>query len=83
MTLAGILAGASMVLVEAHPNPLIARSDGFQGLFPEQLRNLVSACQKVWELRIQIENLYIPSALLERDYEQRIAGDRKRFFGEG
>ena len=33
MTLAGIMAGASVVLVEAHPNPLIAKSDGFQGLF--------------------------------------------------
>jgi 3-deoxy-7-phosphoheptulonate synthase len=27
-TLAGIMAGASVVLVEAHPNPLIAKSDG-------------------------------------------------------
>ena len=34
MTLAGILAGASVVLVESHPNPLIAKSDGFQALFP-------------------------------------------------
>jgi 3-deoxy-7-phosphoheptulonate synthase len=83
MTLAGILAGASVVLVEAHPNPLIARSDGFQGLFPEQLRNLVTACQKVWEVRRRVEKLYIPSALLEREYERRIAADRKRFFGEG
>ena len=37
-TLSGVMAGASVVLVEAHPNPLIAKSDGFQGLFPEQLR---------------------------------------------
>ena len=41
LTLAGIMAGASVVLVESHPNPLIAKSDGFQGLFPEQLSRLV------------------------------------------
>ena len=40
LTLAGIMAGASVVLVEAHPNPLIAKSDGFQGSSP-------SSC-KVW-----------------------------------
>src|SRR3989442_4550062 len=40
-TLAGIMAGASVVLGEVDPNPLIAKSDGFQGLFPEQLRPLV------------------------------------------
>ena len=80
LTLAGILAGASVVLVEAHPNPLIAKSDGFQGLFPEQLSRLVSACKEVWELRRRLEKLYIPSALLEQDYESRVADDKKRFF---
>ncbi|MEW6296574.1 MAG: 3-deoxy-7-phosphoheptulonate synthase [Thermodesulfobacteriota bacterium] len=81
MTLAGIMAGASVVLVEAHPNPLIAKSDGFQGLFPEQLSRLVTACEQVWELRRRIEPLYVPSALLEREYEARVAADKKRFFG--
>ncbi len=81
MTLAGIMAGASVVLVEAHPNPLIAKSDGFQGLFPEQLSRLVTACEQVWELRQGLEPLYIPSALLEREYEARVAADKKRFFG--
>lgn len=81
MTLAGILAGASVVLVEAHPNPLIAKSDGFQGLFPEQLAGLVTACEQVWELRQRLEPLYIPSALLEREYEARVAADKRRFFG--
>src|SRR4029453_12160926 len=42
-TLAGVMAGASVALVEAHPNPLIAKSDGHQGLFEEQLRSLVRA----------------------------------------
>ena len=81
MTLAGVMAGASVVLVEVHPNPLIAKSDGFQGLFPEQLQHLVTACEQVWETRKRIEPLYVPSALLERDYEDRAAEDKKRFFG--
>lgn len=81
MTLAGIMAGASVVLVETHPNPLIAKSDGFQGLFPEQFSHLVTACEQVWELRQRIEPLYTPSVTWERGYETRIAADKKRFFG--
>ena len=81
MTLAGIMAGASVVLVETHPNPLIAKSDGFQGLFPEQFAHLVSACEQVWDLRKRLEPLYVPTALLERAYEVRVAADRKQFFG--
>lgn len=81
MTLAGIMAGASVVLVETHPNPLIAKSDGFQGLFPEQFARLVTACEQVWDLRKRIEPLYIPTVLLEREYETRVAADKKRFFG--
>ena len=81
MTLAGIMAGASVVLVEAHPNPLIAKSDGFQGLFPEQFSRLVTACQQVWNLRKRMDSLYVPSAELERKYEARAAADKKRFFG--
>ena len=80
MTLAGIMAGASVVLVEAHPNPLIAKSDGFQGLFPEQLSRLVKACEEVWRLRRELAPLYVPSAVVEREYEARAAADRKRFF---
>ena len=76
-----IMAGASVVLVEAHPNPLIAKSDGFQGLFPEQLRRLVRACEAVWEVRQRLEPLYMPSALVEREYEARVAADSKRLFG--
>ena len=75
------MAGASIVLVEAHPNPLIAKSDGFQGLFPEQLTRLVTACEQVWDLRRRLEPLYIQSALLEREYEARVATDKKRLFG--
>jgi 3-deoxy-7-phosphoheptulonate synthase len=81
LTLAGILAGASVVLVEAHPNPLIAKSDGFQGLFPEQLNALVRACSEVWRLRTVLDREYIPSAVLEEKYRSRMSNDKKRFFG--
>lgn len=81
LTLAGILAGASVVLVEAHPNPLIAKSDGFQGLFPEQLDALVRACAEVWRLRETLDREYLPSAALEDKYRSRISDDKRRFFG--
>lgn len=81
MTLAGIMAGACAVLVETHPNPLIAKSDGFQGLFPEQFARLVSACKQVWELRKRLDADYLPTAKLERQYEARVNDDKKRFFG--
>lgn len=82
-TLAGIIAGASVVLVEAHPNPLIAKSDGFQGLFPEQLRALLQACRETWELRRRLDRGYLPSSVLEKDYLARMEADKKRFFGGG
>ncbi len=81
MTLAGIMAGACAVLVETHPNPLIAKSDGFQGLFPEQFARLVSACNQVWDLRKRLDAEYLPTAKLERQYEARVNDDKKRFFG--
>lgn len=81
VTLAGIMAGASVVLVEAHPNPLIAKSDGFQGLFPEQFASLVKAVQEVWTLRRRIEELYAPSAAWEQQYLARAVEDRKRLHG--
>jgi 3-deoxy-7-phosphoheptulonate synthase len=79
-TLAGIMAGASVVLVEAHPNPLIAKSDGFQGLFPEQLQALVRAARRAWDLRRELDRSYLPSTLLEGNYLKRMEADRKRFF---
>jgi 3-deoxy-7-phosphoheptulonate synthase len=82
VTLAGIMAGASVVLVEAHPNPLIAKSDGFQGLFPEQFAGLVKAVHEVWELRRRIEELYAPSATWEQQYLSRAVEDRKRLHGK-
>jgi len=83
LTLAGIMAGASAVLVEAHPNPLIAKSDGFQGLFPEQLSGLVRAARDTWNARQRTDREYIATVALERTYEARMRADRARFFGEG
>jgi hypothetical protein len=74
------MAGASVVLVEAHPNPLIAKSDGFQGLFPEQLRALVRAAEATWRLRRELDRSYLPSAALERGYLARSEADKQRFF---
>ena len=79
-TLSGIMAGASVVLVESHPNPLIAKSDGFQGLFPEQLRALVRAAQATWKLRRELDRSYIPSAAIEKEYLARMAADKERLF---
>ncbi len=81
-TLAGIMAGASVVLVEAHPNPLIAKSDGFQGLFPEQLRALVKAAQETWKLRRALDRSYLASAAVEKEYLAQMEADRARFFGK-
>jgi len=79
-TLAGIMAGASVVLVEAHPNPLVAKSDGFQGLFPEQLRALVHAARETWRLRRKLDETYLPSVAIEKDYLARMEADKARFF---
>jgi 3-deoxy-7-phosphoheptulonate synthase len=81
-TLAGIMAGASVVLVEAHPNPLIAKSDGHQGLFNEQLVALVKASRATWRLRRELDQTFLASASLELAYKDRMAADRKRFFGK-
>jgi hypothetical protein len=70
------------VLVEAHPNPLIAKSDGHQGLFAEQLRALVRAARAAWKLRRELDATYLPSASLELAYKDRMTDDRKRFFGK-
>lgn len=79
-TLAGIMAGASVVLVEAHPNPLIAKSDGHQGLFEEQLKALVTASRATWQLRQELDKTFLPSAALEKAYLARMEADKERLF---
>ena len=63
-----------------NPGALIAKSDGFQGLFPEQLRALVRAARETWELRRRLDREYQPSAVLERGYMARMQADRERLF---
>jgi 3-deoxy-7-phosphoheptulonate synthase len=51
MALAGIAAGASGLLIEVHPNPEAALSDGFQALYPEQFAELVRDATAIAQLR--------------------------------
>ena len=50
MALAAVAAGAAGLIVEMHPNPDRALSDGFQSLDPAQFAALVGDCRAVWEL---------------------------------
>ena len=47
MALASVAAGADGLLMEMHPNPDKALSDGAQSLFPEQLAELVAKLRKL------------------------------------
>ncbi|MBZ5610801.1 MAG: 3-deoxy-7-phosphoheptulonate synthase [Acidobacteriia bacterium] len=50
MALAAVAAGASGLIVEVHPNPDRALSDGFQSLYPEQFQELAEECRAVADL---------------------------------
>jgi 3-deoxy-7-phosphoheptulonate synthase len=50
MALAGIAAGAAGLIVEVHPNPERALSDGAQSLYPEQFTELAEECRAIWAL---------------------------------
>jgi 3-deoxy-7-phosphoheptulonate synthase len=47
MALAAVAAGADGIIVEVHPNPDKAMSDGAQTLFPERFAKLVSEMRLV------------------------------------
>jgi 3-deoxy-7-phosphoheptulonate synthase len=47
MALASVAAGADGLLMEMHPNPDKALSDGAQSLFPEQLTKLVEKLRRL------------------------------------
>src|ERR1700682_3229068 len=47
MALAAVAAGASGLLVEVHPNPDRALSDGYQSLYPDQFREVDVECREV------------------------------------
>jgi 3-deoxy-7-phosphoheptulonate synthase len=50
MALAAVAAGASGLIVEVHPNPDRALSDGYQSLFPDQFRELAEESRAIAEL---------------------------------
>jgi 3-deoxy-7-phosphoheptulonate synthase len=50
MALAAVAAGASGLIVEVHPNPDRALSDGYQSLFPDQFRQLGDEARAIAEL---------------------------------
>jgi len=50
MALAAIASGAAGLIVEVHPNPDRALSDGFQSLFPEQFEELAEECRAISNL---------------------------------
>jgi 3-deoxy-7-phosphoheptulonate synthase len=50
MGLAAVACGAAGLLVEVHPTPDHAMSDGHQSLYPEQFTQLVDDCRAVAEL---------------------------------
>jgi len=50
MALASIAAGASGLLVEMHPNPEHALSDGYQSLDPEQFAEMAEDCRALADL---------------------------------
>src|SRR6202045_433628 len=50
MALAAVAAGASGLIVEVHPNPDRALSDGSQSLFPDQFQELAEECRAIAQL---------------------------------
>ncbi|RMG23885.1 MAG: 3-deoxy-7-phosphoheptulonate synthase [Methanobacteriota archaeon] len=55
MTLAGLIAGADGFMVEVHPKPFEAFSDGDQSLNYEQFRQLIHRVERVTELVIEFK----------------------------
>src|ERR1700678_2786506 len=53
MALAAVAAGASGLMVEVHPNPDRALSDGAQSLFPDQFRELADESRAIADLLSQ------------------------------
>jgi len=51
MAKAALVAGADGVMIEMHPNPQLAQSDGSQALTPEQFSNLAEELKKLAEFQ--------------------------------
>jgi 3-deoxy-7-phosphoheptulonate synthase len=50
MALAAVACGAAGLLIEVHPTPDRALSDGHQSLYPDQFREVVHDCQAIANL---------------------------------
>jgi 3-deoxy-7-phosphoheptulonate synthase len=50
MAMAAIACGASGLIIEVHPTPDHALSDGAQSLFPDQFREVIRDCRAIAEL---------------------------------
>ena len=50
MALAAVAAGAAGLIVEVHPNPECALSDGYQSLYPDQFVELAEECRAIADL---------------------------------
>ena len=50
MSRAAVAAGADGLMVEVHPDPEIALSDGFQALTPSAFREMMAECRRVAEV---------------------------------
>jgi 3-deoxy-7-phosphoheptulonate synthase len=50
MALAAVAAGASGLIIEVHPNPDRALSDGYQSLFPDQFQELAEESRAIAQL---------------------------------
>ncbi len=50
MARAAVAVGAAGLMIEVHPNPDHALSDGFQSLYPEQFLELAEECRAIAEL---------------------------------
>jgi 3-deoxy-7-phosphoheptulonate synthase len=50
MALAAVASGAAGLIVEVHPNPDRALSDGYQTLFPDQFEELAGDCRAIRKL---------------------------------
>jgi len=57
VTAQGLIAGASMVLVDFHPAPATALCDGPQALTPDSLDTFVGYCRKVWDTYGELRSL--------------------------
>ncbi|MBL8792923.1 MAG: hypothetical protein JNM56_03390 [Planctomycetia bacterium] len=47
MAVASVAAGADGLIIEVHPNPEMAMSDGFQALTPPVFRQMMADCRRV------------------------------------